>query len=65
MGISCGGECWGSWADAGDWIALARIFGERAGGNERIARCSTGLAERSRADLADRLSERYAEAYER
>jgi hypothetical protein len=53
MGIWGRRECWGSWADAGDRIALARILGVRAGANERIARCSTGFAERSRASLAD------------
>ena len=54
MGIWRRRECWGSWADAGDRIALARILGVRAGANERSARCSTGFAVRSRANLADR-----------
>jgi hypothetical protein len=54
MGIWRRGECWGSWADAGDRIVLARILGVGTGANERIARCSTGFAVRSRASLADR-----------
>ena len=41
MGIWRRREYWGSWVD--DRIALARVLGVRAGANERIARCSTGL----------------------
>jgi hypothetical protein len=54
MGIWRRRECWGSCVDAVDRIALARILGVRAGANERIARCSTGFAVRSRGNLADR-----------
>ena len=54
MGIWRRRECLGSWVEADDRIALARILGVRAGANERIARCSTGIAVRSRGHLADR-----------